>query len=409
MFKYEIKKVFSRAGGRIALLVLLFLTGITCYFSTGISYVNENGDTEKGYRAVRKLREMQKEWEGALDEEKIRRVIAENARIRTSPEALSESTRERDIAFGRGQGIMEIRSLLNCSFAQRFREYDYYRADSLSEEDAAHFYENRGKLLKGWLASEEDGAHFNEKEKEFLIRRYEESKEPFYYDYMKGWTQLFEYAATIVMIAMLVLGYLVAGIFSNEFTWKADSVFFSSEYGRNKAVAAKIKAGFWIVTVVYFALMLVYTGITLLYLGADGASCQIQADFSGWKCFYNLTNWQKYLLIVAGGYVGCLIISFFCMLISAKTKSAVLAVMFSFIVLFIPSFVGNINHPVVNKILGLLPDRLLQIGSAMGYFDLYTIGGKVTGAIPILFAVYGLLAAALVPAIYEIYRHRQAA
>ena len=95
MFKYEIKKAFSRTGGRIALLVLLLLTGITCYFSTGISYTNEAGDTENGYRAVRKLREAQKEWAGVLDEEKIRRVIAENIRIRTSPKALSESIREK--------------------------------------------------------------------------------------------------------------------------------------------------------------------------------------------------------------------------------------------------------------------------------------------------------------------------
>ncbi len=49
MLKYEIKKVFSRTGGRIALLVLVFLTGITCYFATGISYTNENGETESSY------------------------------------------------------------------------------------------------------------------------------------------------------------------------------------------------------------------------------------------------------------------------------------------------------------------------------------------------------------------------
>lgn len=404
MFKYEIKKVFSRTGGRIALLVLLLLTGITCYFSTGISYTNEAGDTENGYRAVRKLREAQKEWAGILDEEKIRRVIAENIRIRTSPKALSESIREKNIAFGWGQGIGEIRNLLNCSFAQRFREYDYYRADSLSEKDAAHFYENRARLLKDWLMSEEDGADFNEKEKEFLIRQYEELTMPFYYDYMKGWTQLFEYAPTVIMIAMLVLGYLVAGIFSNEFAWKADSVFFSSAYGRNKAVASKIKAGLLIVTIVYWGLILIYTGVTLSYLGADGGNCQIQADFSGWKCFYNITNWQKFVLIATGGYVGCLFISAFCMLISAKTKSAVLAVMFPFILIFLPSFLGNINHPAVNKILGLLPDRLLQVGRAMGYFDLYTIGGKVFGALPILFVLYSLLSVGVIPVIYWEYR-----
>lgn len=409
MLKYEIKKVFSRTGGRIALLVLVFLTGITCYFATGISYINENGETESSYGAAMKLRRMQKEWAGYLDEEKIRRVIAENLRISSTPEARSDNVRERNIAYGWGQGIMGIRELLNRSYATGFQEYDYYLADSLSEDDAADFYGNRVKLLKEWLLEEGTAELFSDEEKEFLIQRYEEIKTPFYYDYMKGWTQWFEYAPTIVMIGMMVLGYLVAGIFSNEFAWKADSVFFSSEYGRNKAVRAKVWAGFLIVTGIYWAMMLVYSAFTLIYLGTDGWNCPIQADYSnGWKCFYNVTNLQEYLIMAVGGYVGCLFISFLCMLISAKAKSAVLAVMLPFVLIFLPSFLENItSSSVLNKILSLLPDRLLGVGRAMKYFDLFTIGGKVTGAIPVLFALYGVLAALLPPVIYREYRRRQ--
>lgn len=408
MLKYEIKKVFSRTGGRIALLVLVFLTGITCYFATGISYTNENGETESSYGAAMKLRRMQKEWAGYLDEEKIRRVITENLRISSTPEARSDNVRERNIAYGWGQGIMGIRELLNRSYATGFQEYDYYLADSLSEDEAVDFYGNRVKLLKDWLLEEGTAELFSDEERGFLIQRYEEIKTPFYYDYMKGWTQWFEYAPTIVMIGMMVLGYLVAGIFSNEFSWKADSVFFSSEYGRNKAVRAKVRAGFLIVTGVYWAMMLVYSAFTLIYLGTDGWNCPIQADYSnGWKCFYNVTNLQEYLIVAVGGYVGCLFISFLCMLISAKTKSAVLAVMLPFVLIFLPSFLENItSSSVLNKILSLLPDRLLGVGRAMKYFDLFTIGGKVTGAVPVLFALYGVLAALLPPVIYREYRRR---
>jgi hypothetical protein len=68
--------------------------------------------------------------------------------------------------------------------------------------------------------------------------------------------------------------------------------------------------------------------------------------------------------------------------------------------IFLPSFVGSIESPAVSKILGLLPDRLLQVGTAMGYFDLYTLGGKVTGAVPVLLVMYGILAMVLLPAVY---------
>lgn len=127
MIKYELKKIFLRTSSRIALSVLLLVMGITTFFAANISYVNENGETTSRPAAVASLKNAQKDWSGILDEETLRQVIAENRRIRTSPEAMSDNVKEKDIAYGWGQGINEIRNLLNCSFCA-FREYDYYRA-----------------------------------------------------------------------------------------------------------------------------------------------------------------------------------------------------------------------------------------------------------------------------------------
>lgn len=339
-----------------------------------------------------------------LDEEKIKKVIEENIRI--TPQAQSENITEQNIAYGRRQGINDIRDLLNASYAEGFRTYNYFTADCMESEDAGRFYDNRIGLLKNWL-SDEAKDQFSEKEKEYLVHQYETLNTPFLYDYMLGWTQFFEYAPTIIMISMLILGYLVAGIFSNEFQYKADAIFFTSVYGRNKAISAKINAGFCIVTSVYWIIILIYSIVVLFFFGLDGAACPVQADRLSWKYFYNILNWQKYLLTVIGGYMGCLFISFLAMLISAKTKSAVLAVIIPFVLIFILSFLGNINNPIINKILRLLPDRLLQVNVALGYFDLYMFIGKVVGAIPILFVMYSILTIVLLPAIYQEYRHKQ--
>lgn len=406
MLKYELKKVFAKTSSKVAVILLIALVCITCWLSMHIYFVNESGEKEYGFSAVRQLREMQKEWAGVLDESKLAAVIEENLRIEATPQARSENITEINIAYGWKQGIDEIRNLLNSAYADGFRTYDYYRADHLKSEDAGRFYDNRIVLLKNWLFDEAK-EQFSDKEKGYLINQYETLNTPFLYDYMLGWTQLFEYSPTIIMILMLILGYLVAGIFSNEFQYKADAVFFTSVYGRNKAVTAKIKAGICIVTLIYWAAILLYSLSVLFYLGMDGAVCPVQADRSGWKCFYNILNWQKYLLVVIGGYIGCLFISSLTMYISAKTKSAVVAVVAPFILIFIPSFLENINSPVVNKILGLLPDRLLQVGVAMGYFDLYELFGKVVGAIPILFVIYSILTIVLLPIIYEEYRKKQ--
>lgn len=406
MFRYEMKKVFSKRSSKIAILLLMVIVGITCWFAMDVSFVNEKGETEKGYAAVRHLRKAQKEWAGMLDEEKLRRVIEENNRINATPQANSNNLTDSEIVYSQKQGIDEIRSLFNKSYAEDFRSYDYYSADSLNAKDVNVFYENRITLLKDWLSNDAKD-QFSDKEKEYLIKQYESLETPFFYNYTKGWTQALEYSPTVIMLTMLILGFLVTGIFSNEFSWKADAIFFTAVYGRNKAVAAKIKAGFTIVTAVYWVAILLYSGVLFSYLGIDGTVCPIQVSLFGWKCFYNIQIGQAYLLAMMGGYIGCLFISFLTMFLSAKTKSAVLAVMLPFVLIFIPSFLGNIESSLVSKILGLLPDRLLQVSTAITYFDLYEVGNKVIGAVPVLLVLYAVLAILLLPVIYQEFCHKQ--
>ena len=174
-----------------------------------------------------------------------------------------------------------------------------------------------------------------------------------------GWKALLEYAPTIIMLIVLIMGFLVSGIFSSEFQLKADSIFFSTRLGRNRGTVAKIKAGFLMVTVIYWGVMLVYSAVVLISLGTDGASCAIQTGLGGWKSFYNISYLQDYLLTMIGGYLGSLFILTFSMLVTAKTRSTVLAVTIPFILLFIPSFLNGIS--ILSNVLGLLPDQLLQI------------------------------------------------
>lgn len=98
--------------------------------------------------------------------------------------------------------------------------------------------------------------------------------------------------------------------------------------------------------------------------------------------------------------VGSLFILSLAMLISAKTRSAVLAVTVPFIVLFIPSFLSGVN--ALNKVLGLLPDQLLQISSVINQFNLYELGGQVVGSVPILMVLYSCFCVIMIPWTYRI-------
>ncbi len=405
MIYYELKKIFSSWGSRVALVILAAMVALNCWTATnavGTGWVNEAGKEETGIAAVRKLREARKEWAGMLDTEKLTAALKENQRINATPEAQSGNYEIQDIAYGWKQGIMDIRQVINHFLAVDFSTYDYYRADSVRVSDLPRLYDNRVALLEEYLAA---GSDYTEAEKQWLVERYEALDTPMYYDWFTGWNLASDNSMLLTMVCSWILGYLVAGIFSNEFKWKADAIYFSSLRGRKESTKAKIAAGFLLVTVVYWVVMGIYSLYTLVYLGVDGWNCPVQLD--RWKCFYNITFLEKYLLVLLAGYLGNLFSAFFVMWVAARTRTAVVAVTLPFLSVFLPNFLENYDTGLISRILGLLPCRLLDLNYAINNLDVYSIGKLVVGALPLLFLIYGALTIFLVPVMYREFRRKE--
>lgn len=402
MVFFELKKIFLKPINKIAFIILIAILCIVSYLAIDyVSYVDENGDTITGFAAAQALRDDKNLWAGYITEDVLIRVLEENTVIINSEEYLSNDLKEQEKAYSKTQGYSDIREMINRAFCE-FQEYNYYRANSVTKEEIASFYDRRVLNLTEWLYSDSQMNYYSEEEKQFLIAQYEELETPFYYEYADGWEALLEYSTTIIMLVVLVSGFFVSGIFSDEKQLKADSIFFSTVLGRNRAISAKIKAGFIVVTAIYWITMFLFSGIVLAVLGAGGRNCAIQNGFANWKSFYNITYLQAYLLTVLGGYLGNLFILFLSMCASAKTHSKALAVTIPFILLFIPSFLSGLS--ILSEILGLLPDQLLQIPMAIKTFNLYQFGDKVVGAVPIIMIVYTVLFLLLLPVLYNVYR-----
>lgn len=402
MLRYEIKKCFSKTANKIGLLILTVVLIIVSYFAvTYVDYVDEDGNNRTGIIAVRSLRDMKNQWAGYITEDVLREVIVQNALVNASAEYQSNDVQENNKAYSKKQGFSDIRDMINHAFCG-FREYNYYRADSVTTEEVSEFYTKRISNLEEWLYSDEAKDQFTDMEKQFLIKQYEQLEIPLYYEYADGWIALLEYAPSIIMLTVLITSFFVSGIFSNEFQLKADAIYFSTKYGRNKAVKSKVEAGGIIITIIYWVVVLLYSAIVLGILGADGANCAIQAGFGSWKSFYNITYFENYLLTMVGGYIGSLFILTISMLISAKTKSTVLSVTVPFIFVFLPSFLSGFS--ALTEILGLLPDQLLQMNVAIKYFNLYQFGDRVIGAVPIIMILYAVLYVLMVPILYRVYQ-----
>lgn len=407
MLFFEVKKVFSKPINKAALIILMAVLVVGSFLTIrDVKYTTEDGTTISGIAAARYLKEEKNQWAGDLTEDVLVDVIQENQAVKSTSEAQSENERVTDIAYAKTQGISDIKQIITLAFGD-FDDYDYYLADRISTDEVGELYERRIESLKEYLYSDEITDTYSEAEKEFLISQYENLDTPFYYEYTDGWKALMDsqYMPTLMMILVLVAGFFVAGIFSDEFSLKADSIFFSSRLGRNKAVISKIGAGVVIVSVIYWAVMLLYSVIVLGALGFDGGVCWIQTGVSNWRSFYNITYFQDWALTLIGGYVGSLFILTLAMFISAKTHSTVLAITIPFILTCVPPFLGKIA--MLSRIMVLFPDQLLRLNKSLEDFSLYQIGGKIFGAMSIIIPLYLILFCIIIPILYLVYRRTQ--
>lgn len=96
--------------------------------------------------------------------------------------------------------------------------------------------------------------------------------------------------------------------------------------------------------------------------------------------------------------VGMRFIASLDMRVSAKIPSPVFAVTIPSILVFVPNLLENSTFAnALSKILGLLPDDLLDLTQHLQSFDVYDLGFTVMGAWPLL----------LVPVMYREFRTKQ--
>ena len=101
-----------------------------------------------------------------------------------------------------------------------------------------------------------------------------------------------------ILILALVIGFLVSGIFSDEFQTKADAIFFSARLGRNKGVLSKIVAGgyvIWTLKILHFVELggrVVTVAAVIILLNRIKAFCfgKELGVFGGKRRFYTIAT-----------------------------------------------------------------------------------------------------------------------
>ena len=365
MMKYELKKFFHKKINKIILIVMVFLASIISCLAVGsMRYRDAEGKLYTGITAGRRLAADRNKWKGKLTVEKIKEVVENRKTLeQIYPEDIPDAEYGKTV-----QSYDDILSFIIYVITPD-SGYDQNVLYRLSDEELENFYstyeENIQKMVQSYGKSS--------KQQEFLKRKYEEIEMPLDYAAKDSWDTMAMYAQTYGIILAVVIGFLAAGIFADEFRTKAEAVFFSTKYGRSKATRNKLLTGIVMTTVVY------WTGMGILSI---------------------VTYGEYYFLILLCGYIASLFSAAITMLVTVKMHSANLAICIPFFLYCMMPFIGR-AVPVFETFFNIMPSVFMNIIEYAKVPIIFQIGPIVIRQIPFVMSIYGILAIILLPLVYK--------
>lgn len=389
MFKLEIKRIFSKKINIFAIGLALILAVIFGGFAvTSNRYVDESGNVSTGITATRKLADNRRVWKGTLTEDKLEKVIEQNKN------AMAQSSEKENANYGTTlQTIDDIRDFM-ISVLTPDSEYDENILNQMTEEDVQEFYGTYHKNMK--KMAEEYGK--TSAQKKYLEKKYNEMKLPVEYESYSSWDTMIMYAETYSIILAIIVGFICAGIFADDFQTKADAVFFSAKYGRTKAVRTKILAGIVTTVIIYCMGIVLLSMIGFGIMGISGLNTPYQM-FQAYS-IYIMSYGQYYLLAVVCGFIASLLAASVSMLVAAEMHTISVAVCIPFFLYCLLPFIGRALSGYT-EIFNLIPTILTNVEASVKVPLVYQIGNHVFRQIPLVMLIYTIVAFALMPLIYR--------
>ncbi len=392
ILRYELKKVFSKKINRIVLIgTMLAAVAFSMFAIGGVQYTDGKGTTHAGVTASRRLADDKNRWAGELTGDRIALAVSSRKEMnsRYSYDVPDEEYGKTVQAYS--DIIYFVIDVLTPDTG--WDENVLYQLEDEQAEDLYNIYrENQQKM------AEEYGK--TPRQRQFLKEQYDKIDLPLTYEAKDSWDTLMVYVETYGMILTIVIGFLAAGVFVEEFRVRADAVFFASRYGRTKAAGSKVLAGLLIATIIYWAGMGILLLISLGVMGISGGGTLYQIDFP--YSIYVMTYGQYCMLAVLGGYIASLLSASVTMLIAAKMRSANVAVCVPFFLFCVMQFIARALSDFLT-FFKFTPDMLVNVIGCAKAPNIFQAGNLVFRQIPCVMLVYSALAVILLPFVYKSY------
>lgn len=347
----ETKKVLKSRMPKILLalaLVLSVVMALAVIHYTNYTYVDEQGKEIKltGFKAIEKNKEMMKPYEGSLTPEKIETIF----RINRETEKKYGENIPADI---QQQELKPTKLLLGSLWQVYFDKEGLPKSLSqIDDKDARNFYGERDEAVAASIASKyPKSPQIQEK----ALALNDQIEKPFTYIYGYANSDAADYVLLLTIVLLLLCGILTAPFFSSDYQTGADDILRCTKNGKVRLACAKIVSALLLSSLCFIICMGIYLMIVNTAYGFDSLKASIQFTYNV-TVLAPLTAGGVQKLTAGVGLLVFLAMIAFILMISSKSKTAMVSMILALVFCFLPSLISSIGSgSIIEWICCLMP------------------------------------------------------
>lgn len=369
LFLLEHKKLWRKTSTKISVFLcfiyVVIFGNILLFqwfgFGSSDDYTSAFGNNFDGYKRIRDSQEYAHTFGGELTEESLQKMVRDYQQMEAS--GMDRELEKTDQVI--------VNSWLGTLYPKlRDTEMTYKTMMGyVTPEKLTDFYKTRQKALSDFL--ENNGQ--TGKEKEYLLKIGGDVKEPFRYEWAEGWSQLLgSVVADMGTVMALFLAITLSSSFAGEWHDNTSSLILTTKNGWKSIAWAKTGSGL-LFAVEFFAILAAGNLVSqFFFLGTQGWDMPIQVMKLISIAPVNMM--QAELYEYAFTFLGVIGFAGVVMLLSARIRSNVLALLFSLGVVYGPMMIVEYLPYGVQKALDLIP--LVGSGADIFRTNTFHIFGK---------------------------------
>ncbi len=336
LYKLELKRMLSSHITRAGLIGLLLMSAIMAYLPiTFVRYgeVDANGQEIKlsGFAAIDKIKETRAEYAGAVTGDKLAHALN---KYQAAVEQYGDYFGEDFPLSVYYESIAPTNPFIKI-LRESNADAETGRAaeiSELTEEQARDFYAQNSRHIRDLMRLEQKKyPQIQEK----AAAMYDKVKTPFVY-YPGYNTDAVDYISLYIFLLALGLTAILAPTFSIEYQTGADDILRCAKYGGRKLSKAKIAAAFTVTLVTSIIGIGIHLLLSCSMFGRDTVQSSMQLFYSC-VALCDMSIWQMLLCIAGAGLLSLLAITGCTMLVSALSRTSVLALGLSIGLCILPS------------------------------------------------------------------------